>query len=241
VLFDTMSDRDLDLIGRHLWENRPSSATGFIVGSSGVEAALASAWAEAGLIEPQAIASALPEVDAMIAVSGSASPQTREQIEQAIDAGWRGIRIDPETLTGPQAEAEERRLIQEAVDSLQRGRSVVLYSALGPEDPSIVSQPGIGARLGRAQGRLLKAILETTGLRRALVAGGDTSGHAARELGIYALRFASSAAPGGPICRALSEQPLFQDLEILLKGGQVGPPGFFEEVRRGGRSPATLS
>jgi uncharacterized protein YgbK (DUF1537 family) len=186
----------------------------------------------AGLIGERTPENRLDEVAAMVAISGSASPQTREQIEQALRSGWAGIRLDPARLCGPDGEAEVGRLVAEAAGLIGNGRSVVLYSALGPDDPALVTGPGLGARLGKGQGRLLKAILETTGIRRALVAGGDTSGHAARELGIFALQYAAAAAPGGPLCRALSDQAHFHGLEILLKGGQVGPAGFFEEVRR---------
>ena len=233
VLFDTMRDADLQQIGRVLWEKRPA-APGLVVGSSGVEAALAAAWSDTGLIRARPAAPGLPEVPGMIAVSGSASPQTREQIETAIQSGWWGLRLDPVKLCSDEAELEIRRLAARSVEKIRNGQSVILYSVLGPDDPAILPIPGTGARLGRLQGRLLRIILEQTGLRRALVAGGDTSGHAARELGIYALELAAPAVPGGPICRARSEQALFNGLEIVLKGGQVGPPDFFETVRRGG-------
>ena len=64
-------------------------------------------------------------------------------------------------------------------------------------------------------------------LTRAVIAGGDTSGHAAWELGIFALTALAPIAPGSPLCRAYSEDPAHERFEITLKGGQVGAPDFF--------------
>ena len=72
-------------------------------------------------------------------------------------------------------------------------------------------------------------------LRRAVVSGGDTSGHASRQLGIHALTALAPTIPGAAIlprpCRG----------ELALKGGQMGSPDYFGWVRDGGgprRSPA---
>ena len=74
-------------------------------------------------------------------------------------------------------------------------------------------------------------------LSRAVIAGGDTSGHAARELGIYALTATAPIAPGSPLCRAYSDDPAHAQFEIALKGGQIGAPDFFCAVRQGGAWP----
>ena len=44
---------------------------------------------------------------------------------------------------------------------------------------------------------------------------------------------AASLAPGAPLCRAWSEDPRRDGLEIVLKGGQMGGPDFFVSVRDG--------
>jgi uncharacterized protein YgbK (DUF1537 family) len=80
---------------------------------------------------------------------------------------------------------------------------------------------------------LLRELLTATGLRRACVAGGDTCGHAARQLGIYALEYMMPVAPGSPLCRARSHDAAFDGLEISLKAGQVGQPDYFGSIRAG--------
>jgi uncharacterized protein YgbK (DUF1537 family) len=76
-------------------------------------------------------------------------------------------------------------------------------------------------------------LLHDSGARRVVVAGGDTSGHVAGALGIYALDMVAPIAPGSPLCRAYAADAAFDGIEIALKGGQVGKPDYFEHVRRG--------
>jgi uncharacterized protein YgbK (DUF1537 family) len=83
------------------------------------------------------------------------------------------------------------------------------------------------------QGLILRSLLETTGLRRVCVAGGDTSSYAAQQLGIYALEMLVAIAPGAPLCRASAHESRFDGLEITLKGGQVGQAHFFGQIRAG--------
>ena len=70
-------------------------------------------------------------------------------------------------------------------------------------------------------------------MRRVIVAGGDTSGHGARALGIEALELVGPAAPGSPLCRAVAPGRPADGLQLVLKGGQVGVTEFFENVRAG--------
>jgi uncharacterized protein YgbK (DUF1537 family) len=87
--------------------------------------------------------------------------------------------------------------------------------------------------LGQQQGIILRAILEQTGLRRACIAGGDTSGYVAQQLEIVALEILNPIAPGAPLCRATSRLPQFERLEIAFKGGQNGKENYFEAIQLG--------
>lgn len=57
-------------------------------------------------------------------------------------------------------------------------------------------------RVGEALGRLLRDLLAALGPTRAVVSGGDTSGHATCQLGIYALSALAPTIPGAAIFRA---------------------------------------
>jgi uncharacterized protein YgbK (DUF1537 family) len=89
-------------------------------------------------------------------------------------------------------------------------------------------------RLGETLGRLLCELLAKTGIKRAAISGGDTSGHATRQLGIYALTALAPTTPGGSICKAYSTNPNMRGLELALKGGQMGSVDYFDWIRCGG-------
>jgi len=208
------------------------------VGAGGAEVAGAGGAAAARA------ADATP-TDRLLVVSGSCSPATERQIARALEAGYAGIRVPAAELAHPdRREAAVRRLRAEAAAALDTGRSVLLYSALGPGDPAIAeARAGLAALglraedssrvLGAALGALAKELIAAAGLTRLLIAGGDTSGYVARELGVYALECKAALAPGAPLCAAYSADPAFDGLELVLKGGQIGGPDFFEEVRLG--------
>ncbi|MEF3088022.1 nucleotide-binding domain containing protein, partial [Bacillus altitudinis] len=90
---------------------------------------------------------------------------------------------------------------------LGEGRDPLVYSAAGPDDPGVaalreaVAAAGLdpvvaSERLGAGLGQALRDIARTGGLTRAVIAGGDTSGHAAMQLGIDALTALSPVDPG---------------------------------------------
>ena len=99
---------------------------------------------------------------------------------------------------------------------------------------SRLSAGTVNDRIGAGLGRLLDRVMREAAVRRGVIAGGDTSGHAAITLGIYALTALAPIAPGSALCRAHSDDPAHANLEIALKGGQVGAPDFFCAVKRGG-------
>jgi uncharacterized protein YgbK (DUF1537 family) len=162
-----------------------------------------------------------------------------------LENGFQGIQMDSFHLVdGNTQEAERNRLVDRAVQVLSQGQSVLLYSALGPDDPKIASTKkqmitsglapsNVGEILGTQQGLVLKNILAKMGLRRTAVAGGDTCGHVLKQLSIYVLEFIIPLGIAAPLCRASSSNPQFDGMEIALKGGQLGEVDFFRSVLKG--------
>jgi uncharacterized protein YgbK (DUF1537 family) len=218
VLFDGLEPEDVARAARRIWENRSTPQT-FVVGSSGFTYGLMDYWrAQGWLPEANACAAAVQRSGGrLLVLSGSCSPATEVQIRTAVRSGFHGIRLNPADLDPAAAETE-------AVAQLTAGRSVILYSALGNGD-----RVAIGDRpaLAKAMGRMLRNVILASDVRRVVVAGGDTSSHAAQELGVSALTFGAPLARGAPLCRAHGWPG---ELDLVLKGGQIGPPGFFEEV-----------
>ncbi len=237
VLFDTLYERHLEAIGELLWDLAAQGGPLFTVGSSGVEYALAAHWRRTGLVRPHDLWPSLRR-ERVVVVSGSCSPVTDEQIRFAVEHGFDEVPVRTEALLSPEdGKLERRRLASEALRSLERERSVIIHTCRGPDDPR---RSAFAARLdgkssaellGAALGDVLKDVIGRARVRRACVAGGDTSGYVARRLGITALEMAAPLAPGAPLCKAHAPGSAADGLELAFKGGQVGKRDFFLSLR----------
>ena len=223
VIFDGLDERSLEEIGRVIWTCRPTPQT-FVVGSSGLNYALIEHWRAAGGLPPKPEFADPGPVERLVVVSGSCSPVTERQIRWALANGFESVPVEPgRAVEGARAEA---------LAALAAGRSVVLYTALGPSD----RRDGVvGEQLGERLGTTLRELLERSGVRRAVVAGGDTASHAGQQLGVYALSVLRPLDPGTPLCRGHSDEARLDGLELVFKGGQIGAEDFFGVVRRGKR------
>jgi uncharacterized protein YgbK (DUF1537 family) len=234
VLFDGVSERELEETGRLLWQHAEQRGTDterplFCAGSSGLTYALLSAWRGARVIAGKPPRTHAAPVETLLVLSGSCSPTTERQIRAALANGYHGIPLDVSRLLDEGcAAAVAEAALEEAATHLRAGQSTVIYTALGPLAAG--AQPG-GEALGRRAGALLRRILTETRVPRIVLAGGDTSTHAVAQLGIHALTWAASLEPGAPLCRAHAPTPDLDGLQLVLKGGQVGGEDFFERMR----------
>jgi uncharacterized protein YgbK (DUF1537 family) len=221
VLFDGLDTSDMAQAARRIWGHRSTSQR-FVVGSSGFTYGMLDYWRGQGWLRDSCAGSGQANVrrsdERLLVLAGSCSPVTERQIRSALRAGFHGIRLNPAELNAAAAEAE-------AVAQLASGRNVILYGALGSGDRVAVED---GPALATAMGRLLRKVILASRVGRVLVAGGDTASFAARELGVSALTFAAPLVRGAPVCRAHGGPA---DLELVLKGGQIGRENFFEEVQ----------
>ena len=237
VLFDGVDDRSDIRVGELLWD--PEFRQTFVVGSSGVAYALTAYWREQGLLGAPPDSWSLGKAERMVVLSGSCSPITEHQIAHAGRNGFGLVPLNvPALVSGDGREAAIAAAIDQALAVLREGHSVVLYTAAGPQDRLPLEdsgEQGLRHCLGEQSGQILRAVLDASGVRRALVAGGDTSSHAGRQLGVEALTFVSPLSPGAPLCRAWSRDRARDGLEIVLKGGQMGPEEFFTTVLRCGQ------
>lgn len=249
VLFDTLTEADVERAGALVWSWAKGRGPLFGAGSSGFEYALTAHWRAEGLVSPREGIAPPGEVSRLAVFSGSCSPVTENQIAWALAAGFDEIEIQTERLVDPRQSASEiERVARDACMFLNGGRSVVAHLAKGPDDQRIAKtidalqdqgyEPDAirnisGRFLGGALGRILRSVVEEAGLRRVAVTGGDTSGYVAREMGIEALEMAGRMAPGVPLCRVNSDRREIDGLEIAFKGGQLGWPDFFGAMLKG--------
>ncbi len=228
VAFDVIDAETLGEAGRVIWEARPP----LVIGSQGVEYALIAAWRADGLLGPPRTASPLAPSARICVVSGSCAPATAAQIAAAQAAGFDVVDVD---VTADWA-GECDRAAATAIAALEAGRSVIVATARGPVDTPRATE-AFNANIGSGLGRVLDRVLHETGVGRGVIAGGDTSSHGARELRIHALTAVSAAAPGAALLRGWSDDPRRDGIELALKGGQMGPPDFFVQMRDGAPAP----
>lgn len=229
MLFDGMDEASLAAVGQLLLAHQ-GERFHFAVGSSGVTRAMILAWQAAGIVP---LAGPLPRagaVDRLLVMSGSCSPVTATQIATARSDGFATVQADVTALLRGSV-AEEARLIDAAVALLDENGRVVVHSAEGPLAQDV---PAAGAAIGAALGRVSRDVVRRTGIARLLFAGGDTSSHGVAQMGLDALAWAAPLERGAPLVRAFATDRALDGLELVLKGGQMGAPDFFETVRRGG-------
>lgn len=252
ILFDGTTPAHLTQVGRMLEQMASDSKVPlFCVGSSGLEYAVTQWWRDAG--EAAAVDTARYErfdgVKQVLAVSGSASPLSRMQVDAAIAQGFIDLPVDASSLVAEERwEAELARLHDAAVAALQAGHSVMVHTARGPDDDRIAAMTSLlmsrgmsretarhagGRLLAQRLGRFVEGVLHAVPVERLLVSGGDTSSHVTQHLAPDALVIAARLAPGAPLCRVLSTRPHLAGLQIALKGGQMGQPDYFVRALRG--------
>ncbi|UHL64591.1 four-carbon acid sugar kinase family protein [Paralcaligenes sp. KSB-10] len=224
VLFDIADRSHLGPLGRQIWRQARQGSL-LVAGPSSVVQALAAHWGPG--IEPAAPPAGRKDPGAVFVFAGSMSPVTARQVEQAgsyrrLPLGSRQLISDPSYLA---------RQIESIAGLLDAGSHVLAYvEAGGPRTPDVCSDD-----LALVTAELVKRVVERQAagprpLLRLGVAGGDTSSRAAKALDIWALSFVRVLSPGVALCRAHSDDPVLNGMELMLKGGQMGSADIFEQL-----------
>jgi 3-dehydrotetronate 4-kinase len=216
AIVDAVFERDLEAIGE-------AAAKGPVsVGASGLGLGLARAFARGRGAEAGA---ALRPVGGLAAIlAGSCSRATLDQITAA-EGAIPTLRLSPQKLIEDKGEAE--RALAWAKERLAAG-PVLIASSAEPADVAALQ-----ARFGReASGQAIEAALAEIaaglveiGVRRLVVAGGETSGAAVDRLGVNAFRLGPEIAPGVPLMRTIGRDG--GEMQMALKSGNFGGKDFF--------------
>ena len=217
AVVDAIGDGDLLAIGRAIAD------LPLITGGSGIALGLPENFRRAGRLAPTDAADALPIVRGLEAViAGSCSPATLGQIA-AMRAQRPVFEIDPIALAGG------GDVVGAALDWAGRelgGGPILIAASAAPERVREIQD-----RLGREHaGTLIETALAEIarrlverGVRRLVVAGGETSGAVVKALGIKGLRIGKQIDPGVPWTASLGDPPLL----LALKSGNFGAADFF--------------
>ena len=113
------------------------------------------------------------------------------------------------------------------------GRSVMVHTTLpqGEVDPTAAS------RVAQGTADFVASVMHSNRLKRVGIAGGDTSSLATLGLGIWGLSYQTDLAPGVAVCSTRSDVESMDAVELMLKGGQMGPPELFELLLHGTEIP----
>ena len=217
AIVDAVFEHDLEGIGA------AAAREAFSVGASGLGLGLARALArERGRRDAD---TRLETVGGLAAVlAGSCSRATLEQIAAA-QADTPVLRLRPETLL--EGENEVARALDWARARLAQGPIVIASSAEPQEVAALQARRGRDA-VGHAIERGLAEIaagLVAAGVRRLVVAGGETSGAAVDRLGVTAFRLGPEIAAGVPLMRTIGRDG--GELQMALKSGNFGGRDFF--------------
>lgn len=195
-----------------------------ITGSSGIAQGLPDVYRAQGLTHSKPQQQWKPNLSGFEAIiSGSCSKRTLQQVAHFRAKNSAAYLIDTHKLSSPDEVLRETLLW--ADEHLPNG-PVLIYSSARPASVQFLHD-----RLGRvAAGLLVEQTLASVavglvdlGVRRMIVAGGETSGAVLKALNIQALRIGPRIAPGIPWTESIGEIPL----ALAFKSGNFGEEDFF--------------
>ncbi|HVF62419.1 MAG TPA: 3-oxo-tetronate kinase [Casimicrobiaceae bacterium] len=177
-----------------------------------------------GLVTLRDDAARMPDVRGKSAIlAGSCSAATRAQVAAFVASSHTAVALNPFVGSADRIADEAMRSVD---GELIAARPFVIYSTAEPQAVADVQR-----RLGRERAAslieeafgVLATELVRRGVRRLVVAGGETSGAVVQALGVQALAIGPSIAPGVPWTLSLGEPAL----ALALKSGNFGGDDFF--------------
>ena len=217
VVVDALSDEDLHAIARG------TEGLRLITGGSGIALGLPDLFRREGLLPAERVADALPAIDGRSAVlSGSCSQAPLGQVE-GMNERRPALRLGPLALARGQTGAEAA--VEWATARMADGPVLVYASATPDEVRAAQAELGrerAGAVVEQAMARVATGLVHH-GVRRLVVAGGETSGAVVQALGVTGIRIGPQIDPGVPWTASLNEPPL----ALALKSGNFGARDFF--------------
>ncbi|MEA3128996.1 MAG: 3-dehydrotetronate 4-kinase [Paraburkholderia sp.] len=223
AIADAVSDADLYVLGE------ACADLTLITGGSGVALGLPGNFRRAGMLAEGNDAAQLPLIEGLSAVlAGSASKATNAQV-----AAWRenrpAFRIDP--LAAARGEAVVEQALAFAQPYLDQGEPLLIYATATPDEVKAVQRELGVNEAGHLVESTLASIargLRERGVRKFVVAGGETSGAVVQALDVHTLRIGAQIDPGVPATATTDAEPL----ALALKSGNFGAIDFFEKALR---------
>ncbi|WFT83567.1 MULTISPECIES: 3-oxo-tetronate kinase [unclassified Methylobacterium] len=220
AIADAVFDADLAVLGQACLSDPVST------GASGLGLGLARALVASGRVRPADAAEGLgaPVGGPAACLAGSCSQATLGQIAAA-EAAMPVRRLDPERLLAGADEVEEA--LSWAAERIGAGPVLIASSATPQAVADLQARHGreaAGHAIEAAMARLAEGLVRR-GVRRLVVAGGETSGAVVDALGLPAFRVGPEIAPGVPVLGTVD-----RPMRLALKSGNFGGPDFFAQA-----------
>ena len=222
AIVDAVCDADLMTIGAACADLL------LITGGSGVAMGLPAVYRNRGWLDgaaPDHAAVSTAVSGGAAVLSGSCSAATLEQVSR-FAAQQPQFQIDPLALATGQDVAAEA--LQWALPKLSAGPVLISASAAPQAVKAVQEQLGssqAGALVEQCLARIAEGLV-AAGVRRMVVAGGETSGAVVAKLNIKGLRIGAQIAPGVPATVTTGTPAI----ALALKSGNFGGPDFFAEA-----------
>lgn len=216
AIVDALADADLIAIGD------ACAGLRLLTGGSGLALGLPENFRRAGLLQPKS-SHALPVVDGHAAVlAGSCSAATQRQVDY-MKRQCDSFELDPIALRSRDDIVE--KVLHWARPRLGERPLLVYSTADAPSVEKVQAALGrerAGHLVENAMGAIAKELV-AMGVRRLIVAGGETAGAVVTALGVEGLRIGEEIDPGVPWTASIGNPPL----ALALKSGNFGSDDFF--------------
>jgi uncharacterized protein YgbK (DUF1537 family) len=223
AIADAVFERDLETIGMVALDHRVS------VGASGIGLGLARALVASGRAKANEAEdiSGKPVGGPAACLAGSCSQATLQQIAKAEQA-MPVLHLDPEQVVA--GKGETQRALAWAKELLDKGPILIASSSTPDQVAALQARHGrdaAGHAIEQAMADIAEGLVES-GVRRLVVAGGETSGAVVDRLGIPGFLVGPEIAAGVPVLRAVGAR--VGDMLLALKSGNFGGPEFFSDA-----------
>jgi uncharacterized protein YgbK (DUF1537 family) len=222
AIIDAVFDLDLETIGAVALDHLTS------VGASGMGLGLARALVAAGRGETDAGKIAdVPVGGPAACLAGSCSQATLQQIASAEEM-MPVLHLDPDRIITGQDEVA--RALAWAVQRMTDGPVLIASSSTPDQVAALQSRHGrdaAGHAIEQAMADIAEGLVQR-GVRRLVVAGGETSGAVVDRLGIPGFLVGPEIAAGVPVLRAVGAKE--GEMVLALKSGNFGGPRFFNDA-----------
>ena len=232
VIFDVRNQKDLQTIARLIADEKN------ICGSSGIAEELPAAWNQQAPQDMHMLHK-IEDTNGALVLAGSLTEASRSQINFLLEKDWANYRIEPEDLLDSRCKEQViHRCVSQALSAIRQGRPFLIYTQNDPvrikaakdmaKDMGL-DDAAFGKSISLVLGAIARTIVDASGCKKIVVAGGDTSKAVSVALDISHMLILQEIEPGVP---AMYGYGGFGEMLLAFKSGSFGSEDFLERAVR---------